>query len=198
MSSMLFASYFFGTLSDKIGRKRTSFIALLMVAGGLLLNAFMPEYISFTVSRFITGFGKSTLIPCYDTKVEKIFVACYLGSIGVFAIPFTLNVELVGNKYKTIAGLLYQTPFALGEIVIGLIAIGVRDYRWFQTALAIPCVAMLGLYFIIPESPRWLIKKGKYKEAQKIIKSAAKFNKVGRFTALYMFYMLCVIGAMLN
>ena len=105
----------------------------------------------------------------------------HLGSIGVFAIPFTLNVELVGIKYKTIVGLLYQTPFALGEMVVGALAIGVRDYRLFHTALAIPCFAMLGLYFIIPESPRWLINKKRYKEAQKVIKSAAKFNKVSRF-----------------
>ena len=58
MSALLFASYVFGTLSDKIGRKKTSFIALVMVGGGLGLSAFMPEYISFTILRFITGFGK--------------------------------------------------------------------------------------------------------------------------------------------
>ena len=93
--------------------------------------------------------------------------------------PFTLNVELVGNKYKTIVGLLYQLPFAIGEIIIGLIAIGVRDYEMFSIVLAIPCFVMLGLYFIIPESPRWLIEKKRYKEAASVIKSAAKFNKVG-------------------
>ena len=109
------------------------------------------------------------------TKLNQyLFVGCF----GVFAIPFTLSVELVGNKYKTIVGALYQVPFALGEILIGLAAMGIRDYRWFQTVLAIPCILMLGLYFIIPESPRWLITKKRYKEAQEIIESAAKFNKV--------------------
>ena len=101
-----------------------------------------------------------------------------LGAMGVFAIPFTLNVELVGLKYKTIVGLLFQVPFAIGEILIGLCAMYVRDYRWFQTALAIPHAVMLLLFFIIPESPRWLIQKKKYKEARKVIESAAKFNKV--------------------
>ena len=98
--------------------------------------------------------------------------------MGVFAIPFTLNVELVGLKYKTIVGLLFQVPFAIGEILIGLCAMYVRDYRWFQTALAIPHAVMLLLFFVIPESPRWLIQKKKYKEARKVIESAAKFNKV--------------------
>ena len=98
--------------------------------------------------------------------------------MGVFAIPFTLNVELVGLKYKTIVGLLFQVPFAIGEILIGLCAMYVRDYRWFQTALAIPHAVMLLLFFVIPESPRWLIQKKKYKEARKVIECAAKFNKV--------------------
>ena len=58
MSSMFVASYVFGILSDKIGRKLTSMVGLLLVGSGLLASAFMPEYISFTVSRFITGFGE--------------------------------------------------------------------------------------------------------------------------------------------
>ena len=98
--------------------------------------------------------------------------------MGVFAIPFTLNVELVGLRYRTIVGLLFQVPFAIGEIIIGLCAMGIRDYRWFQTSLAIPAAVMLLLYFIIPESPRWLIEKKRHKEARKVIESAAKFNKV--------------------
>ena len=56
---MLFASYLFGALSDKIGRKKASFIALLLNGGAILISSFMPEYISFTIVRLITGFGKS-------------------------------------------------------------------------------------------------------------------------------------------
>ena len=70
MSAMFFASYAFGTLSDKIGRKKTSFIALIMVATGILVSSFMPEYISFTIVRFITGFGKfrNKLVGSYIQK----------------------------------------------------------------------------------------------------------------------------------
>ena len=62
MCSMLFASYVFGTLSDKIGRQKTSFIALLIVSVGILVSSFLPEYISYTIVRLITGFGKSIII----------------------------------------------------------------------------------------------------------------------------------------
>jgi OCT family organic cation transporter-like MFS transporter 4/5 len=90
------------------------------------------------------------------------------------------------------AGLLFQVPFALGEILIGLAAMAIRDYRWFQTALAIPCIVMLGLYIIIPESPRWLISKKRYKEAKQVIESAAKFNKVGNNYLLFSFYVFAL------
>ena len=73
MSSLLVASYAFGILSDKIGRKKTSFIALLMVALGILISSFMPEYISFTVSRFITGFGKYAN-TIYNEMFKKIII----------------------------------------------------------------------------------------------------------------------------
>ena len=94
-------------------------------------------------------------------------------------VPFGLIIELTGNKYKTIVGMLYKIPFALGEVIIGLLAIGVRDYVTFQWILAIPCflIALLCIW-ILPESPRWLIKKKKYNEARRVIESAAKFNKV--------------------
>ena len=183
MSAVFVASYMFGTLSDKFGRKKTTFIALLILSVGILTSSFMPEYISFTVLRFITAFGEFSSTTIVYLNLTKLLneTNYFLGSQGCFAIPFTLNVELIGSKYKTIAGLLFQVPFALGEILIGLAAWGIRDYRWFQTALAIPCLIMLGLYIIIPESPRWLITKKRYKEAQEVIKSAAKFNKVEKF-----------------
>ena len=101
-----------------------------------------------------------------------------IGSIGVFAVPFTLLIELVGNKYKTLSGIFFEIPWAIGEISLGLLAMGIRDYRWYQTALTIPCVIMLGVLYFIPESPRWLIQKKKYKEAQMVIQKAADFNQV--------------------
>ena len=82
-------------------------------------------------------------------------------------------------------GIFYQVPWALGEIVLGLLAMGVRDYRWYQTLLAAPMVIMLGIMYFIPESPRWLIRKKKYKEAQDIITKAAKFNGVSLLMFLY-------------
>ena len=60
MCALLVGSYIFGALSDLIGRRRAATIALLVNSIGLLATAFMPEYISFTIARFITGIGENT------------------------------------------------------------------------------------------------------------------------------------------
>ena len=98
--------------------------------------------------------------------------------MGLFLVSITLNLELVGNKFATMTGIFFEVPWALGEIVLGLLAMGIRDYRWYQTVLAAPMVLMLGVFYFIPESPRWLIRKKKYKEAREIINKAAEFNQV--------------------
>ena len=57
MCALLIGSYVFGYVSDKFGRKVALIISQAIVFVGLILGAFMPEYISFTTARFIAGFG---------------------------------------------------------------------------------------------------------------------------------------------
>ena len=91
---------------------------------------------------------------------------------------FGLSVELVGNKRKTLVGNLIQAPFALGEALVGLIAMGIRDWKTFQIVVSAPLFLQLLLYFILPESPRWLIATGRHKQAKKTVEKGAKMNKV--------------------
>ena len=91
---------------------------------------------------------------------------------------FSLSVELVGAKRKTLIGNLFQAPFAIGESIVALIAMGIRDWKTFQIVVSAPIFLLLLLYFILPESPRWLIATGRYKQAKKILENAAAKNKV--------------------
>lgn len=87
-------------------------------------------------------------------------------------------MELVGSKRKTLIGNLVQIPFAIGEAIVGLIAFGIRDWKTLQIVASAPLFSLLLLYFILPESPRWLIATGRYEEAKKTIERAARMNKV--------------------
>jgi hypothetical protein len=75
-----------------------------------------------------------------------------------------------------------QAPFAVGESILGLVAVGIRDWKTLQIVCSVPIFALLLLYFILPESPRWLIATGRYEEAKKTIEKAAKMNKVQKTT----------------
>ena len=91
---------------------------------------------------------------------------------------FSLIIELSGEKYKTMIGQFMMLGFIVGEVTIGVVAIFVRDYKMFQIVLSFPCFMLLSAYYVIPESPRWLLAKHRYLEADDVIMNAAKFNKV--------------------
>ena len=84
----------------------------------------------------------------------------------------------MGNKYKTPIGLMFHAPYSIGQALLGVIAIWIRDYKTYQILISLPGFLLFGLFFIIPESPRWLIAKKKFSEAAKVIKRAAEYNKV--------------------
>ena len=67
---MLVGSFVYGYLADKLGRRPASIMALFNVASGLLVTAFMEDYVSFTILRFITGIGN---LQYYCLKMIEIF-----------------------------------------------------------------------------------------------------------------------------
>ena len=50
--------------------------------------------------------------------------------------PFTLAVEVVGKKWATPVGILFQVPFAIGEIIIGVTVMGIRKGTTFSFAFS--------------------------------------------------------------
>lgn len=98
--------------------------------------------------------------------------------MGMFIVPFVITVEIVGDETKTLWGNLIQVPFAIGEALVSTIAIGVHEYKTFLLVTSVPFFALLLLWFVLPESPRWLIATGRHKQAKAVIEKAAKINKV--------------------
>jgi OCT family organic cation transporter-like MFS transporter 4/5 len=148
-------SFGFGILSDKIGRMKALMIGLILTSTSGVLGGFMPNAIAFAIMRFITG----------------------IGAKGLFMISFVLCVEYTGPKYAALLGIAINIPFALGEMVLGLEAYFIRD--WFQLQIVghAPIILACLLWFVVPESPRWLIATGRIEKARKTIENGAKTNK---------------------
>jgi len=159
MFGMLFGSYFFGWVSDSFGRLKSLMFAIVTVSLGGLLGAFCKgDGISvhlFGLLRFITG----------------------MGGIGSFVVAFVLLVEHVGRKFTTLVGIAIEIPFALGEAFLGLEAFFIRDWQALQVAAYLPILGLLSLWWLVPESPRWLIGSGNIEQAKLEAQRVAKVNR---------------------
>ena len=74
-------------------------------------------------------------------------------------------------------GIAMGIPFALGEVVLLLEALLVRDWRGLQLLAHLPLLLLLGLGWAVPESVRWLVARGRTQEARDIVRSAARENR---------------------
>ncbi|XP_033740119.1 organic cation transporter protein-like [Pecten maximus] len=145
----------FGMLSDYIGRKKTfSICSVLMLASALAL-AWAPEFYSFVLLEFTVG------------------AACH----GLFMVCCVLSVEMVGPSKRGVAGIPIHMFFATGLCYLSGAGYFLRNWQYIQLAVGIPCVFYLFYWWFIPESPRWLISRGRYEEAEVIVKRAAEVNK---------------------
>ena len=68
-------------------------------------------------------------------------------------------------------------PYAVGEMVLGLFAYFIRDYVTLQWVMSAICFLQLPLWLLMPESPRWLLSKGRVEEARTVMERAASWNR---------------------
>ncbi|KAK3593131.1 hypothetical protein CHS0354_018261 [Potamilus streckersoni] len=87
-------------------------------------------------------------------------------------------MELVGPSKRLWAGIVSEYFSAVGELVVGGIAYTVRDWKYIELITGASCAIYLLYWWFIPESPRWLLSKGRIEEAEAILQYAAKVNKV--------------------
>ncbi|XP_077864426.1 organic cation transporter protein-like [Saccoglossus kowalevskii] len=127
---------------------------LLIVTG--ILEAFSPNYVVFAVLRF--------------------FMAA--GQYGIFISAFTLVSEYVGPTKRAITGMIYMAHLSVGYMILAGYAYFIRDWWILQLVIVVPCIMFLSYYWIIPESPRWLISVGRTEKAVETIKLFARVNKV--------------------
>ena len=102
-----------------------------------------------------------------------------MGHVGTFMMAFNLALECVGTKYRTMFGILIETPFAIGGLIVGIVSYaGVRDWRTLTLVLSAPNLLVIFLFlWTLPESPRWLISKRKKEKLLRVLDKAAKVNK---------------------
>ncbi|CAF3885922.1 unnamed protein product [Adineta steineri] len=162
-SGYMIGSLVFGVLSDRFGRRPILGISFFIITLASFLCAYGPqEDLGFDISYALFVFGRFLL-------------AC--ASRGVALTAFVIGVEIVGPAQRVFSGIVIEYFFALGELILLVFAYMFRTWRLLHATLAVLSIPFLFFYFLIPESPRWLISKGYYDEAEKILCQIAKTNK---------------------
>ncbi|XP_078335241.1 organic cation transporter protein-like [Crassostrea virginica] len=146
----------FGCLSDVIGRKKALVISAVLQVTAAVAVAFVSDYFLFIVLNFLVG------------------AACH----GVFVPANVLSVEFTGPSKRVWTGIPIHMFFAVGLIYLAGVGALVRHWQYLQLAVSVPCVVFVFYWWVIPESPRWLLTQGKMTEAEDIIQEVAKKNGV--------------------
>ncbi|XP_042901443.1 carcinine transporter-like [Parasteatoda tepidariorum] len=145
----------YGTLSDRIGRKPVWFIVILVTAITSITSILMTDFTAFLILRTVNG----SLMP------------------SVFQLPYIILLEVVGLSKRTLMNGTASGSWTVGLCFLPLIAYFTK--HWVPFGLITSSVsALMFLYWrYMPESPRWLISRGKYKEAVREMQRISDTNR---------------------
>ena len=97
---------------------------------------------------------------------------------GLTQVSITLSMEFVGVKYQGVVGSYNQGAFAIGTCLVGLIAYFIREWRMLHFVTSLIIIPQFFVYWwVIPESPRWLISKQKWRSVRKVLGRGLKINQ---------------------
>lgn len=148
-----------GFLSDKYGRKNIMMVAAILFIISALGSAFATSVAMLVWARIIGGFGigfASALSVTYISECAPPAIRGRLGSL---------------YQLFTIFGICATFYINYGVANSGNYAWGLEEgWRWMLGYGTIPGIIFLVLLFFIPESPRYLIKKGRDSEAYQTLK----------------------------
>jgi len=144
-----------GRLNDDLGRKKTLIILAVLFFVGTLGGVFAPNLEVMIPSRVILGFavgGASVTVPVYLAELAPTERRGSLAGRGELAI-------VVGQ----------MLAFIMNAIIGNVLGEHEGVWRYMLAVAALPAIALFVGMMSMPESPRWLISKGRHDEALAVL-----------------------------
>lgn len=156
-----------GGLSDKFGRRRLLIFSGFLFTLSAIGTGWAESFNSFVIFRLIGGIGiglASNLSPMYIAEISPASMRGKFVSINQLTI-------VIGILAAQLINYLIAEPVAENATAEMILKSwnGQWGWRWMFWAETIPAFLFFLFMFLLPESPRWLVKNGKDKSAGKIL-----------------------------
>ncbi|GAB3601810.1 MFS transporter [Microbacterium aureliae] len=155
-----------GLLADRIGRRQVFALTLLIYGVATGASALVGGLAALLVLRFFVGLGLGAELPVASTYVSEFAPARMRGRLIVILEAF----------------------WALGwtaAALIGFLVIPGSDdgWRWAFAIGAVPAAYALVVRWGLPESARWLERRGRHTEAEQVVRSFEESAAMGTSAA---------------
>lgn len=153
-------------LADMLGRKKMLAAAAGLFAISAVGTAFSWNFWAFNLFRLIGGAGIGIAANTSPMYIAEVSPTSFRGRL-VTLNQFTIMIGIVSSQVVNL--LIQQYGERVGVGHSGMAWNEVMGWRVMFGAEAIPAIAFLLLVFIVPESPRWLIKRGRQDQASDVL-----------------------------
>ncbi|MBC7368240.1 MAG: sugar porter family MFS transporter [Undibacterium sp.] len=150
-----------GSFSDRFGRKPALILVGLLFSVSLIGSALATDYMSLSLMRLLGGLGigfSSVVSPMFLSEIAPSHSRGRMVSIYQLAITVGILLAFLSNALIVH----YGGKASASEVTgwVGHLFVS-EQWRGMFAACAVPSVLYTAAAFLLPESPRWLIKQGR-------------------------------------
>ena len=158
-----------GKLSDRWGRKVTMLVAAVFFSVSGIACAFVGSLEQLVVARILGGIGIGVVSIVSPLYISEVSIAQYRGRL-VSLYQLAVTIGFLG-AYLTNFQLLHfsQSGAVLNAGWMNLVFVS-EVWRGMLGFCSLPAILFFCIIFFIPESPRWLILKGRDERAVRIFR----------------------------
>ncbi|MDY0258613.1 MAG: MFS transporter [Desulfovibrio sp.] len=148
-----------GFISDLIGRRKTFLIAITLFSTASIINGMTDDFHVFVASRALTGFGVFCLMVCSQAYIAEMAPA-----------------ESRGKWQNLVAGVGFCAVPVIGMLCRAIIPLHEEAWRYIFYLGGMGYIALFIAWKYLDESPRWLVSRGRIKEAEAVMLDLTHMN----------------------